>query len=67
MTLLQKQTMPRSQRTDCIYGYFPLSNTVSQGVYNNPDASTLTTPKKQYLAGFLKESFYPSGIPNDNP
>ncbi|MBX2912424.1 MAG: SusD/RagB family nutrient-binding outer membrane lipoprotein [Cyclobacteriaceae bacterium] len=64
----QKQTMPCSQRTDCIYGYFPLSNTVSQGVYNNPDASTLTTAQKQYLAGFFgRDRSDPSGIPNDNP
>ncbi|MEP2670596.1 MAG: SusD/RagB family nutrient-binding outer membrane lipoprotein [Cyclobacteriaceae bacterium] len=63
-----KQTIPCSQRTDCVYGYFPLSNFVSEGVYNNTDASTLTTSQKEYLAGFFgRDRSDPSGIPNDNP
>lgn len=63
-----KQTMPCSQRTDCFYGYFPMSNVVSLGVYNNPDASTLTSTQKKYLAGFFgRDRSDPSGIPNDNP
>lgn len=63
-----KQTMPCSQRPDCTYGYFPLSNYVSNGVYNKPDASTLTTSQKEYLAGFFgRDRSDPSGIPNDNP
>ena len=63
-----KQTIPCSQRTDCVYGYFPLSNFVSNGVYNNPDASTLTNSQKEYLAGFFgRDRSDPSGIPNDNP
>lgn len=63
-----KQTMPCSQRTDCTYGYFPLSDYVSNGVYNNPDASTLTSTQQKYLAGFFgRDRSDPSGIPNDNP
>jgi len=38
-----KQTIPCSQRTDCIYGYFPLSNKVTQDLYGvSPTA--LETP-----------------------
>lgn len=61
----QKQTIPCSQRSDCIYGYFPLSNYVSQGLYGKaPDA--LTTAEKQYLAGFFgRDRADPSGIPDD--
>ncbi|MCB0492781.1 MAG: SusD/RagB family nutrient-binding outer membrane lipoprotein [Cyclobacteriaceae bacterium] len=63
-----KQTIPCSQRTDCTYGYFPLSNFVSNGVYNKPDATTLTTSQKEYLAGFFgRDRSDPSGVPNDNP
>ncbi|MFZ1807707.1 MAG: hypothetical protein WAU36_10815, partial [Cyclobacteriaceae bacterium] len=63
-----KQTIPCSQRTDCTYGYFPLSNFVSEGVYNKPNAATLTTSQKEYLAGFFgRDRSDPSGIPNDNP
>lgn len=63
-----KQTIPCSQRTDCKYGYFPLSNFVSNGVYNKPDAATLTTAQKEFLAGYFgRDRSDPSGIPNDNP
>lgn len=61
----QKQTIPCSQRTDCVYNYFPLSNFVAQGVYNKPAAS-LTTAEKEYLAGFFgRDRADPSGVPND--
>jgi hypothetical protein len=62
-----KQTIPCSQRTDCKYGYFPLSNFVANGLYG-VDAANLTTAQKQYLAGFFgRDRADPSGIPNDNP
>ena len=61
----QKQTIPCSQRADCIYNYFPLSNYVSQGLYGKTPAE-LTTAQKEYLAGFLgRDRADPSGIPND--
>jgi hypothetical protein len=63
----QKQTIPCSQRTDCKYGYFPLSNFVSNGVYG-VDASLLTDSQKGRLAGFFgRDRSDPSGVPNDNP
>ena len=61
----QKQTIPCSQRSDCVYNYFPLSNFVSQGVYGKAP-SDLTTTEKEYLAGFLgRDRADPSGIPDD--
>ena len=61
----QKQTIPCSQRSDCVYNYFPLSNFVSQGVYGKAPAD-LTTTEKEYLAGFLgRDRADPSGIPDD--
>jgi Starch-binding associating with outer membrane/Susd and RagB outer membrane lipoprotein len=61
----QKQTIPCSQRTDCLYNYFPLSNYVAQGVYNKT-ATALTTTEKEYLAGFFgRDRADPSGVPND--
>lgn len=63
----QKQTIPCSQRTDCKYGYFPLSNYVAQGVYG-VDAADLSSTQADFLAGFFgRDRSDPSGIPNDNP
>lgn len=62
-----KNTMPCSQRTDCTYGYFPLSDYVAGGVYNKT-AATLTNSQKTFLAGYFgRDRSDPSGIPNDNP
>lgn len=62
-----KQTIPCSQRTDCKYGYFPLSNFVTQGVYGKAP-SALTTAEKELLAGYFgRDRSDPSGVPNDNP
>lgn len=61
----QKQTIPCSQRSDCVYGYFPLSNFVTQGVYGKAPAD-LTTTEAEYLAGFFgRDRSDPSGIPDD--
>ena len=62
-----KQTIPCSQRTDCKYGYFPLSNFVTNSLYG-VSPSGLTTAQKEFLAGFFgRDRSDPSGIPNDNP
>ena len=62
-----KQTIPCSQRTDCTYGYFPLSDFVATGVYNK-SASALSNSQKAFLAGYFgRDRSDPSGIPNDNP
>lgn len=62
-----KQTIPCSQRTDCTYGYFPLSDYVAGGVYNKT-ADALTNSQKAFLAGYFgRDRADPSGIPNDNP
>lgn len=61
----QRQTIPCSQRTDCIFNYFPVSNFVSQGLYGKAPAD-LTTAEKEYLAGFFgRDRSDPSGIPDD--
>lgn len=61
-----KQTIPCSQRTDCIYGYFPLSDFVANAVYG-VNASALTSSQKTYLAGFFgRDRSDPSGIPLDD-
>lgn len=61
-----KQTIPCSQRTDCIYGYFPLSDFVADAVYG-VSASALTSSQKTYLAGFFgRDRSDPSGIPLDD-
>lgn len=61
----QKQTIPCSQRSDCVYNYFPLSNFVTQGIYGKSPAD-LTTAEKEYLAGFFgRDRSDPSGIPDD--
>lgn len=62
-----KQTIPCSQRTDCKYGYFPLSSYVTNALYGVPPEG-LTTAQREYLAGFFgRDRSDPSGIPNDNP
>jgi hypothetical protein len=61
-----KQTIPCSQRTDCTYGYFPLSDFVANAVYG-VNASALTSSQKTYLAGFFgRDRSDPSGIPLDD-
>jgi len=61
----QKQTIPCSQRSDCVYNYFPLSNFVTQGIYGKSPAD-LTTTQREYLAGFFgRDRSDPSGIPDD--
>lgn len=63
----QKQTAPCSQRADCVYNYFPLSNYVSNLVFAKP-AADLTDKESAYLAGYFgRDRSDPSGIPNDNP
>jgi hypothetical protein len=60
-----KQTTPCSQRTDCKYGYFPLSDFVANGVFDK-DAADLTDAEKAFLAGFFgRDRSDPSGVPND--
>jgi hypothetical protein len=62
-----KQTIPCSQRTDCKYGYFVLSDFVAKEVFG-VTASALTSSQKSYLAGYFgRDRSDPSGIPNDNP
>lgn len=62
-----KQTIPCSQRTDCKYGYFPLSSFVTNALYGVPPEG-LSTAQREYLAGFFgRDRSDPSGIPNDNP
>jgi len=61
----QRQTIPCSQRSDCIFNYFPLSNFVTQGLYGKAPGD-LTTAEKEYLAGFFgRDRSDPSGIPDD--
>jgi len=61
-----KQTIPCSQRTDCTYGYFPLSDFVANAVYG-VSTSALTSSQKTYLAGFFgRDRSDPSGIPLDD-
>lgn len=63
----QKQTAPCSQRDDCLYSYFPLSNFVSQMVFSK-NAADLTGSERDYLAGYFgRDRSDPSGVPNDNP
>lgn len=61
-----KQTIPCSQRTDCKYGYFPLSPFVTQALYGVPP-SGLSDSQEAFLAGFFgRDRSDPSGVPNDN-
>lgn len=62
-----KQTIPCSQRDDCIYSYFVANPTITNALFGvNPDA--LTSSQRSFLAGwFGRDRSDPSGIPNDNP
>jgi hypothetical protein len=62
-----KQTIPCSQRTDCVYGYFVLSSKVTNGLFG-VDPENLTSSRAKYLAGYFgRDRADPSGVPNDNP
>lgn len=62
-----KQTIPCSQRDDCVYNYFVSSSKVTNGVFG-VDPENLTDSQASYLAGFFgRDRSDPSGIPNDNP
>lgn len=62
-----KQTIPCSQRDDCVYNYFVTSSIVTNGIFGvDPDG--LTDSQASYLAGFFgRDRSDPSGIPNDDP
>lgn len=62
-----KQTIPCSQRDDCVYNYFVTSSKVTNGIFGvDPDG--LTDSQASYLAGFFgRDRSDPSGIPNDDP
>lgn len=62
-----KQTIPCSQRDDCIYGYFVANPTITNLLFGvNP--SGLSSSQAAFLAGwFGRDRSDPSGIPNDNP
>lgn len=63
----QKQTMPCSQRDDCIFSYFPKSAFVTNMIFQKAPGD-LTPDEEAYLAGFLgRDRSDPSGVPNDNP
>jgi hypothetical protein len=62
-----KQTIPCSQRDDCVYNYFVTSPKVTNGVFG-VDPEGLSDSQTSYLAGFFgRDRSDPSGIPNDNP
>lgn len=62
-----KQTMPCSQRDDCVYSYFPYSPLVTRGIFDK-EPGDLTDAEIAYLAGvFGRDRADPSGVPNDNP
>jgi len=62
-----RQTIPCSQRTDCVYGYFVKSPKVTNGIFGR-DPETLTTSQASYLAGYFgRDRSDPSGVPNDGP
>ena len=62
-----KQTIPCSQRDDCVYSYLVLNPTMTNLIFGKTPAS-LTASEKEYLAGFFgRDRSDPSGIPNDNP
>jgi len=62
-----KQTIPCSQRTDCIYNYFVLNPTITNALFG-ADPGDLDTDEAEYLAGYFgRDRADPSGIPNDNP
>jgi hypothetical protein len=59
-----KQTIPCSQRDDCIYGYLIQNAGVIEDIFQGDyDADA-----EEYLAGFFgRDRSDPSGVPNDNP
>jgi hypothetical protein len=60
-----RQTIPCSQRDDCVYNYFPLSNLVANGVFGT-NAAGLSDEEREFLAGFFgRDRSDPSGVPND--
>ncbi len=62
-----RQTIPCSQRTDCVYGYFVKSPKVTNGLFGR-DPENLTTSQASYLAGYFgRDRSDPSGVPNDGP
>jgi hypothetical protein len=62
-----KQTIPCSQRDDCIYGYLVKNPTITNALFGDtPD--NISQDEAYYLAGFFgRDRSDPSGIPNDNP
>lgn len=63
----QRQTAPCSQRDDCVYSYFPLSDFVANMVFGKA-ASALNDDQVAYLSGYFgRDRSDPSGVPNDNP
>lgn len=61
-----KQALPCSQRTDCKYGYFALSDYVANAVYG-VSSSALTSSQRTYLAGYFgRDRSDPSGTPLDD-
>jgi len=62
-----KQTIPCSQRTDCVYGYFVRSSKITNDLFGK-DPEALSSSQAAYLAGYFgRDRADPSGIPNDNP
>lgn len=62
-----RQTIPCSQRDDCIYSYLVLNPTITNLLFGDNPAD-LSTAEKEYLAGFFgRDRSDPSGVPNDNP
>jgi hypothetical protein len=62
-----RQTIPCSQRDDCIYGYFVANPTITNALFGK-DPADLDADEEAYLAGFFgRDRSDPSGIPNDNP
>mgnify|MGYP003649019137 CR=1 FL=1 len=62
-----KQTIPCSQRSDCIYGYFVANPNITNALFG-VDPENMTAKQTAYLAGYFgRDRSDPSGIPNDNP
>ena len=62
-----KQTIPCSQRDDCLYGYFVANPNITNELFG-VDPENLSDSQAAYLAGYFgRDRSDPSGIPNDNP
>ncbi|MEQ9168010.1 MAG: SusD/RagB family nutrient-binding outer membrane lipoprotein, partial [Fulvivirga sp.] len=62
-----KQTIPCSQRTDCVYGYLVTNPAMTNRIYG-VDPGSMTEEQEAYLAGFFgRDRADPTGVPNDNP